>query len=219
MTLRRLPEQFIAASKDETLAHAITAHFTGAVWPSDLANEAHIARFGHDGPPPTPYGAPWPLESGERWLAHGLGTFFFGLEARGEFKRAGAAAILVTTRGVRLVLGAGGPEKPSGWLLASKGDRNAPKARLEPYRFRFIELTEIGAGDLMFLHFWRLEPLVLRVPWPRSMAALISGLRAIEKQPNALENGTVTVSNASKSREITVEQAREIVVEKKTKRV
>ncbi len=218
MTLRRLPENSIAASKDETLADAITAYFTGSSWPADLANEAHIARFGHDGSPPTPYGAPWPLEAGERWLAHGLGTFFFGLEARGEFKRAGAAAILVTTRGVRLVLGSGGPEKPSGWLLAARGKERAPSGYLEPYTFRFIELMEIGAGDLMFLHFWRLEPLVLRVPWPRSMAALISGLRAIEKQPNALENSTVTVSNASKSQEITVKDSREIMVEKKSKR-
>jgi hypothetical protein len=218
MTLRRLNEHAGAASRDEMLAEAITAHFLGAAWPDDLAHEAHIARFGHNAPPPTPYGAPWPLEPGEEWLAHGLGTFFFGLEARGEFKRAGAAAILVTTRGVRLVLGTGGPQKPSGWLLASKGDRSAPKARLEPYTFRFLELTEIGAGDLMFLHVWRLEPLVLRVPWPRSIAALISGLRAIEKQPHALENGTVTVSNASKSREITLKDSREIAVEKKPKR-
>ncbi len=218
MTLRRLPENSIAASKDETLADAITAYFTGAPWPAELANEAHISRFGHDVPPPTPYDTPWPLESGEQWLAHGLGTFFFGLEARGEFKRAGAAAILVTTRGVRLVLGSGGPEKPSGWLLASKGERSAPRGRLEPYTFRFNELTEIGAGDLMFLHFWRLEPLVLRVPWPRSMAALISGLRAIEKHPDALENSTVTVSNASKSQEIVVQPSRDIAVEKKTKR-
>jgi hypothetical protein len=218
MTLRRLPEHSAAVSKDEALADAITAHFVGAPWPSELANEAHIARFGHDAPPPTPYGAPWPLESGEKWLAHGLGTFFFGLEARGHFKRAGAAAILVTTRGLRLVLGSGGPEKPSGWSLASRGDRNAPKARLEPFTFRFIELTEIGAGDLMFLHFWRLEPLVLRVPWPRSLAALISGLRAIEKQPDALENSTVTVSNASKSQEIVARPSRDIAVEKKTKR-
>lgn len=204
MTLRRLPEHALAASRDEALAEAITAHFGGADWPEDLAREAHIARFGHEARAPMPYGTPWGLTEGERWLAHGLGTFFFGLEARGEFKRAGAAAILVTTHGLRLVLGTGGPEKPTGWALAARGQERAPSGHLEPYHFRFVELTEIGAGDLIFLHFWRLEPLVLRAPWPRSLAALIAGLRALHERPNALENGTVTVSRPSAAREITV---------------
>ncbi len=206
MSLRRLPEHALAASKDEVLAEAITAHFAGADWPEERALEAHISQLGHDAGAPTPYGAPWALDNGERWLAHGLGTFFFGLEARGEFKRAGAAAILVTTHGLRLVLGAGGPQKPSGWALAARGKGRAPSGYLEPHHFRFVELTEIGAGDLMFLHFWRLEPLVLRVPWPRSLAALIAGLRAAQKRPLALEEGTVVVPERPKSQDIAVSQ-------------
>lgn len=218
VTLRRLPEQAAAASRDELLAEAIAAHFQGAAWPEALSNEAHIARFGHEASAPMPFGRPWALEADEGWLAHGLGTFFFGLESRGDFRRAGAAAILVTTHGLRLVLGAGGPEKPSGWSLASRGRGRAPSAQLEAYHFRFNELTEIGAGDLMFLHFWRLEPLVLRVPWPRSMAALISGLRATHKRPDALEHGTVTISKGSNAREMVAREVREIAVEPKKRK-
>jgi hypothetical protein len=206
MTLRRRPQHAQSTSRDEQLAEALTAYFVGqAPWPTEFAPEAQISRDGFQAVPPTPYGMPWRLESGERWLAHGLGTYFFGLEARGEFKRAGAAALLVTNRGLRLLLGNGGPEKPSGWLLASKGGLHAAESRLDAHQFGFRELQEIGAGDLVLLRFWRLEPLVLRLPWPRSMAALISGLRAIERQPRALEVSTVDTVQHKTPREIVVQ--------------
>ena len=206
MHLRRLREDPKQASKDETLADHITAHFAlGAPWPD---NEAHIARYGHTAPAPTPYGQPWLLSDNEYWLAHGLGTYFYGLEARGEFSKAGAAAILVTTHGLRLLLGSGGPDKPRGWLLASRSDKHAPESRLEPYEFRYVELTEIGAGDLMLLHFWKLEPLILRVPWPRSTAALITGMRMIAQQPKALEHGVVNMQGAKMSLEVKAEPGR-----------
>jgi hypothetical protein len=192
---RRMREDPKTASKDEALAARITAHFAiGAPWPD---NEARIVRFGHATAPPTPYAAPWLLEPEEHWLAHGIGTYFYGLEARGDFAKAGAAALLVTTRGMQLQLGAGGPDRPRGWLLASRGDKHAPHSHLERYQFRFVELTEIGAGDLLLLHFWKLEPLVLRLPWPRSTAALISGLRLLEQHPKALEHDVVN-SGAAK---------------------
>ena len=214
MTLRRLPQHAQSASRDEQLAEALTAYFAGqAPWPTEFALEAQISRDGFQAVPPAPYGTPWTLESGERWLAHGLGTYFFGLEARGEFKRAGATALLVTNRGLRLLLGNGGPEKPSGWLLASKGGSHAAESRLDAHQFGFRELQEIGTGDLMLLRFWRLEPLVLRLPWPRSMAALISGLRAVERQPRALEVSTVDASMDT----VQHETSREIIVQDKRK--
>jgi hypothetical protein len=39
---------------------------------------------------------------------------------------------------------------------------------------------------------------VLRVPWARSLAALIAGLRATERQPAALETGVVTPRRQSR---------------------
>ncbi len=209
MTLRRWPQHTQSASRDEQLAEALTAYFAGRTpWPTEFALEAQISRDGFQAVPPAPYGTPWALESGERWLAHGLGTYFFGLEARGEFRRAGATALLVTNRGLRLLLGNGGPEKPSGWLLASKGTSHAAESRLDAHHFGFRELQEIGAGDLVLLRLWRLEPLVLRLPWPRSMAALICGLRAIERQPGALEVSTVDTVQHEAPRDIVVQDKR-----------
>lgn len=216
MTLRRLPQHAQAASRDEQLSEAITAYFAGqSPWPTELALEAHISIMGFQAAPPAPYGTPWSLEPDERWLAHGLGTYFFGLEARGEFKRAGATALLVTNRGLRLLLGNGGPEKPSGWLLAARGGTHAPESRLEPYRFGFRELQDIGSGDLLLLRFWRLEALVLRVPWPRSTAALISGLRARERQPQAIGFSTVEAAQGGQARASEDDHLHEITVRHK----
>jgi hypothetical protein len=179
-------------SRDEQLAARITAHFAhGQPFPE---GEAGISRFGHTAPVPTPFALPWHLEPNERWLAHQFGTFFFGLESRGDFRKAGAAAVLLTTHGIRLMLGSGGPERPKGWTHAQRGDIHAPASKIETYQFRFIELEEVGAADLLYLRFWRLEPLVLRIGWSRSLSAMISGLKLLEKQAPALENSVVNVT-------------------------
>lgn len=180
----------VARNQDELLAEQITAHFlTGTAFPE---NDAHISRYGHTARPPTPYQHPWTLEEEEEvWLAHGLGTYFYRLEARGDFKQAGAAAILVTDRAVRLLLGISSVEKPTGLSHRSRGDKHAANSHFEAKHWRFLEVTEIGAGDLLLLKHWKLEPIILRVPWARSLGALISGLRMISKQPLALENRVI----------------------------
>jgi hypothetical protein len=45
----------------------------------------------------------------------------------------------------------------------------------------------------MYLRFWRLEQLVLRVQWARSLTAMISGLKLLEKLAPALENSVVNI--------------------------
>jgi hypothetical protein len=176
-------------NQDESLAQQITTHFlTGAAFPE---NDAHISRSGFVSRPPTPYQQPWSLEDGEVWLAHGLGTYFFQLQARGDFKQAGAAAILITDRAVRLLLGVSSVEKPTAISPKSRGEKHIPNSHFEARTWRFLELSEIGAGDLLLLKHWKLEPVILRVPWARSLAAMISGLRLIAKQPLALEDGVI----------------------------
>jgi hypothetical protein len=193
MTLvRRSLEDPAQMNRDEQLAARIAAHFAHAApFPE---GEAGLSRYGHTAPVPTPFALPWNLETDERWLAHQFGTFFFGLEARGEFRKAGAAALLLTTGGLRLMLGSGGPERPKGWTHAPRGEIHAPASKIEPYQFRLIELEEIGAADLLYLRFWRLEPLVLRIQWARSLGAMISGLKRLERRAPALENGVVNVA-------------------------
>jgi hypothetical protein len=179
----------VARSRDEILAEQITNHFlVGAPFPE---NDAHISRMGFVSRPPTPYQHPWSLEEGEVWLAHGLGTYFYQLQAQGDFKQAGAAAILVTDRAVRLLLGISSVEKPIGISHKSRGEKHAANSHFEAKTWRYLELTEIGAGDLLLLKHWKLEPVILRVPWARSLAAMISGLRLIAKQPLALENSVI----------------------------
>ena len=192
--VKRSLEDPAQASRDEELAARIVAHFAyGAPFPE---GEAGISRFGHTAPVPTPFALPWSLEPNETWLAHQFGTFFFGLESRGDFRRAGAAALLLTSHGLRLMLGTGGPERPRGWTRATRGEIHAPASRIQTHQFRLIELEEIGAADLMYLRFWRLEQLVLRVQWARSLGAMISGLKLLEKQAPALENGVVNIGRA-----------------------
>jgi hypothetical protein len=179
----------IARNQDELLAEQITTHFlTGTAFPE---NDAHISRYGHISRPPTPYQHPWSLEGDEMWLAHGLGTYFYRLEARGDFKQAGAAAILVTDRAVRLLLGISSVEKPIGISHKSRGEQHAANSHFEAKTWRYLELTEIGAGDLLLLKHWKLEPVILRVPWARSLGAMISGLRMLAKHPLALENSVI----------------------------
>jgi hypothetical protein len=195
--VKRRLEDPAQASRDEELAAKIVAHFAhGAAFPE---GEAGISRFGHSAPVPTPLALPWSLEPNETWLAHQFGTFFFGLESRGDFRRAGAAALLLTSHGILMMLGTGGPERPKGWTQATRGDIHAPASKIETYRFRFIELEEIGAADLMFLRFWRLEQLVLRLQWARSLTAMISGLKRLEKLAPALENSVVNIAQANPS--------------------
>ena len=178
----------VARNQDEILAEQITNHFlTGASFPE---NDAHISRFGFISNPPTPYQHPWSLEDDEVWLAHGLGTYFYQLQARGDFKQAGAAAILITDHNVRLLLGVSSVEKPTG-SHKSRGEKHAANSHFEAKTWRYLEITEIGAGDLLLLKHWKLEPVILRVPWARSLAAMISGLRLIAKQPLALENSVI----------------------------
>ena len=191
MKLMRSLEDPAQTSRDEQLAAKIAAHFAlGQAFPN---GEAGISRFGHSAPVPTPFALPWSLEPNERWLAHQFGTFFFGLESRGDFRKAGAAALLLTSDGIRLMLGSGGPERPKGWTQAQRGDIHAPASKIETYQFRFIELEEVGAAELLYLRFWRLEPLVLRIGWSRSLSAMIGGLKLLERQAPALENGVVNI--------------------------
>jgi hypothetical protein len=176
-------------NQDEILAEQITDHFlTGASFPE---NNAHISKTGFVSKPPTPYQYSWLLEEDEVWLAHGLGTYFFQLQARGDFKQAGAAAILITNRAVRLLLGVSNVEKPTGLAPKSRGEKHVANSHFESKIWRYLEISEIGAGDLLFLKHWKLEPVILRVPWARSLAAMISGLRLIAKQPLALENSVI----------------------------
>jgi hypothetical protein len=197
MQIRKLPPTTASErSKDEALAERITAFFVGAgSFPVE-----HGFALSHDGPPPTVYGKAWQLEWTEDWCVHGLGTVYYDVSTTGDFSTAGAAAILVTRKFVRLMLGAGGPGKPQGFMLATKGD-GSDSTHLDQLIWRFVELSDIGAGDLLVLHHWKLKRLVLRVPWARSIAALIAGLRATERQPNALENGVVNLRNQARLEE------------------
>jgi hypothetical protein len=179
----------MARNKDELLAEQITNHFlTGTPFPE---NDAHISRHGFTSIPPMPYQQPWMLEEDEVWLAHGLGTYFYQLQSRGDFKQAGAAAILITNRNVRLLLGVSSVEEPTGIAHKSRGEKHAANSHFEVKTWRYLEIAEIGAGDLLLLKHWKLEPVILRVPWARSLAAMISGLRLIAKQPLALENSVI----------------------------
>jgi hypothetical protein len=194
MKLIRSLEDPAQTSRDEQLAARIAAHFAhGEPFPE---GEAGISKYGHTAPVPTPFALPWALEPNETWLAHQFGTFFFGLESRGDFRKAGAAALLLTSHGIRLMLGSGGPERPKGWTHAQRGDIHAPASKIETYQFRFIELEEVGAADLLYLRFWRLEPLVLRIGWARSLSAMITGLKRLERQAPALENSVINVAGA-----------------------
>ena len=188
MHLRQLPTASSAErSADEQLALEITAHFLG----QGAFPERHGFALSHDAPPPTVYAQAWRLEWSEDWCAHALGTVYYDVSASGEFSTAGAAALLVTERFVRLMLGAGGPKRPQGIIKAARGEVSEA-TYLEGLRWRFVELSDLGAGDLLILHHWQYKRLVLRVPWARSLAALIAGLRSGERQPDALENGVVT---------------------------
>jgi hypothetical protein len=186
MHLKKLPPaSTLERSADERLAAAITAHFLeGAAFPLE-----HGFALAHDAPPPTVYGRAWRLERGEDWCAHALGTVYHEVSEGGEFSTAGAAAVLVTRRYLRLMLGAGGPRRPQGY--AARRGTPTDGTRLDGLVWRFVELGNIGAGDLLVLHHWKLGRLVLRVPWARSIAALIAGLRATEKKPAALEDSVV----------------------------
>jgi hypothetical protein len=205
--VKRNLEDPAQASRDEQLAAKIMAHFAyGEAFPE---GEAGISRFGHSAPVPTPFALPWALEPNETWLAHQFGTFFFGLESRGDFRKAGAAALLLTSHGLRLMLGTGGPERPSGWTQAQRGEIHAPASKIQTHQFRLIELEEVGAADLLYLRFWRLEALVLRIGWARSLSAMITGLKVLEKQAPALENSVVNVAEPnSKNLEIRLAKSR-----------
>ncbi len=194
MHLRKLPPVGEAQrSEDEHLAERITAHFVaGGPFPNE-----HGFALSHEAPPPTVYGRAWRLEWGEDWCAHGLGSIFYDVSELGEFSTAGAAAVLVTRRYLRLMLGAGGPGKPQGFMLASRG-HGRDGTHLDGLVWRFVELNNIGTGDLLVLQHWKLKRLVLRVPWARSLAALIAGLKAVERQPRQLEDGVVTLRNQSR---------------------
>jgi hypothetical protein len=197
MQIRKLPPSTASErSQDEALAERITAFFVGA---GSFPEEQGFA-LSHDSPPPTVYGKAWQLEWTEDWCVHALGTVYYDVSTTGDFSTAGAAAILVTRKFVRLMLGAGGPGKPQGFMLAMRGD-GSDSTHLDRLIWRFVELSDIGAGDLLVLHHWKLKRLVLRVPWARSIAALIAGLRATERQPKALENGVVNLRNQARLEE------------------
>jgi hypothetical protein len=173
-------------SADERLSEALTAYFLGAApFPE---NDAELEILGHAAMPPTVYGMAWLLAPNELWFGHRLGTVYHGVNAKGEFSSAGAAALLVTSHGVRLMLGAG--EYNRAYALHSKPSSGT---HLERHFFRFVELTSLGAGDLLIVQHWSLGKLHLKIPWARSMAALIAGLKATAQNPKALEDSVVQV--------------------------
>ncbi len=177
MRLDKLPPNF-DRSADELLAAAIVGFFSSdTTFPP---NEADFCISGHDAMPPTVYDVAWKLEPNEIWLAHRVGTIYHGVNAKGEFASAGAAAILVTDRHVRLMLGAGVYGKST---------------HLEKQIFRFVEISSLGAGDVLILEHWKLGKFFLKIPWARSFAALISGLRASVQQPKILENSVVQTNS------------------------
>ncbi len=187
-------------SRDEVLSERITAFFLGhADFP---VNEAEFTIFGHESMPPTVYNVAWHLEPSELWFAHRVGTIYHGVNALGEFSSAGAAAILVTDKFVRLMIGAGSYTK-------SGATRGAPSegTHLEKYAFRFVELKSIGAGDLLILEHWKLGKFYLKIPWARSFAALIAGLRATAKNPQMLENSVVNLRETKR-----LEQPRQVYI-------
>jgi hypothetical protein len=158
-------------SEDERLAEQIALHFLeGAPFPE---GEAGFSRQGHAAPPPALLGRSWSLDEGERWLAHALGTRRIGLDKRGFFGRAGSAALLVTSKRLRLLVGDGGLEAPSNPV---SGAVHPPDSRLTSVLVPYGALEEVGPGDLLFLRARGFEALTLRVPFPRSLAALITGL-------------------------------------------
>jgi hypothetical protein len=173
-------------SKDERLSEAIAAYFfQAAPFPE---NEAELTITGHSAMPPTVYGLAWSLEPSELWFGHRLGTIYHGVNQNGEFASAGAAAILVTSHGVRLMLGAGEYNKS----YAARG-KPGSGTHLERHFFRYVELTSLGVGDLLIVGHWSLGKLHLKIPWARSIAALIAGLKAQANQPKALEDSVVQV--------------------------
>ena len=68
-----------------------------------------------------------------------------------------------------------------------------PNSHFEAKKWRYLEITQIGVGDLLLLKHWKLEPVILRVPWARSLGAMISGMRLLEKHPLALEDGVIEI--------------------------
>jgi hypothetical protein len=193
-------------SRDERLAQAVAAHF---VYGSTFPHEAGLARYGHPGSPPTPYGQAWALGEGEHWLAHALGSFYYGLERplgpnaapsgpgrSKDFSKAGAAAVLITDQCLHLMLAGGGPTRPNagyGLSPAKRGDQSTPASRLQQFRVRYLEVQQIGSGDVLFLSIWGFQPMVLRVLLPRTFAAFITGMKATVAQEKALGSGAVTV--------------------------
>jgi hypothetical protein len=181
-----LPTGHAERSADERLSEAITAYFLGnAAFPQ---NDAELEIRGHGNPPPTVYGMAWSLEPSEVWFGHRLGTIYHGVNHNGEFSSAGAAALLVTSHGLRLMLGTG--EYNKSYALRGKPSSGT---HLERHWMRFVELTSLGAGDLLIVQHWSLGKLHLKIPWARSVAALIAGLKASAKQPKALEDSVVQV--------------------------
>ncbi len=187
MRLEKLPPVgHFELSQDEILSQSITAYFLGRCeFPN---NQAEISILGHETMPPTVYDLAWKLEPSENWFAHRVGTIYHDVNAKGEFASAGAAAILVTDRHVRLMIGTGVYKKS----LAVRGSRSEG-THLEKHVFGFIELTSIGAGDVLIVEHWKLGKFFLKIPWARSLAALISGLRASAKSPKILEDGVVNL--------------------------
>jgi hypothetical protein len=173
-------------SADELLCEAITNFFLGNT--EFPVNQAEINFFGHDAMPPTVYGQAWKLEPKELWMAHRLGTIYHAVNSKGEFSSAGAAAILVTDQHVRLMIGTGVYKK-------STAVRGTPSqgTQLEKHFLRFVELSSIGAGDVLILTHWKLGQFFLKIPWARSLAALIAGLKANAKAPKVLEDSVVNL--------------------------
>jgi hypothetical protein len=192
MRLDKLPPVgHFERSQDELLAERITAFFLGqSEFP---VNQAEINILGHDAMPPTVYDLAWKLEPSELWLAHRVGTIYHDVNAKGEFVSAGAAAILVTDRHVRLMIGTGVYKKS----LALRGTPSEG-TKLEKHVFRFIELSSIGAGDVLILTHWKLGQFFLKIPWARSLAALIAGLRANAKAPKVLEDSMVNLRSENR---------------------
>ncbi len=186
-----------AASLDELLSQQIAEHFAAA---APFPTHPEFSRFGHQKNPPTPFGEPWLLQKSEPWLVHALGSYYLGFENGREFKSAGAAAILVTDQAVLLKLGVGGPSVVSQFATST----HLPDSQLHQQRLRFPEILEVGAGDLLRVRGWRNDQfkngLIFKLDWPRSVAALILGLRANVLAPKELMDAAIDVTEKNNSK-------------------
>ncbi len=160
---------------DAALAARVIGHFLDKRPFPD--GEAGMRLAGHTSSAPTSYGVAWQHVPGEFWIVHRLASALSEQNQRGGFDRIGAAGLLVTNLGLRLLLTSGGPGMTRGLRVAPIGDPT-PSGRLEQFVCPWNLVEEARADDLLVLRLRTLGRLVLRLAFPRTTAALIAGLCA-----------------------------------------